>query len=119
MTTAGCTCSMGMSEEERIHHALDGIFGKTEFVPKTEEQKIQEANDLLEKKKAALATKRAYLVAHNISVDCSDKDIDIAYSDTVYANMTPTEKQDRFRQARLNLNINRIMFGQPGLAYPS
>ena len=114
-----CTCgrNLGISQDERIHNALDDIFGKSEYIPKTLEQKEHERQVEKEKQIKDIEEKKAYLADHNISTEGTDSEIRQAYDECYRANMTEEERKEHYLTMARNYNVIRILFGIPPVAY--
>jgi hypothetical protein len=118
-TQNSCSCGryIGISQEERIHNAFDKIFGKSEFVPMTDEEKLERQAHREMEKKARKEMEINYLTEHNQPIPKSDEEITKAYNVHKYESMTQEERGKKFKQLMDNYNVIRIMFGFPGLAY--
>lgn len=116
-TCNSCTCGryLGMSDEEKIHHAVDNFFGvKTEFKPKTPEELAQIETDKIK----ALEEKKEYLIKCEINIqDLSIEQIESAYKKCKYDNMTSDEKKNYSNVLAANYNIIRILRGWEPIAY--
>jgi hypothetical protein len=114
-TQNSCSCgrNIGLSEEEQIHNAVDAIFGKSDFVPLTTEEKEQ----IQIKRKKEKEMMIEYLFIHDQPIPESDKEIRKAYNLHKYESMTDEERARKNKEDILNYNVLRIIFGFPGLAY--
>ncbi len=113
-----CTCgrNLGMSNDEKIHHALDKIFGKSEYVPKTQEQLDAERKEYEENQLYELNKKKEYLIKNNVKIPELESDIISTHEKHVYDIMTDNERKEKMRTIT-NYNVIRILFGISPLAY--
>lgn len=120
-TQNSCSCgrNIGLSEEEQIHNAVDAIFGKSDFVPMTTEEKLKRQAHREIERKARKEMEINYLTKHNQPIPESDEEITNAYNAHIYDNMTQEEREKKSKQMMNAYNFLRIIRGFPGLAYDS
>lgn len=113
-----CTCGRNLiSYEEMIHNAVDDIFGKSEFIPKTPEQLEEEHKKILEEKAILLEKQKQYLIERNKNVPELEDDIKKEYEECKYDNMTEDERKEHMYTFATNYNVLRIIRGFPPIAY--
>ncbi len=114
-----CTCGryIGLTEEERIHNSLDSIFGKSEFVPMTQEEKLEIQARRETERKARIQMEINYLTEHNQPIPDRDEEITKAYNDHKYKSITQEERENNLKIYSTNYNVLRIIFGLPPLSY--